>query len=328
MRVRSLLLLPAVSIAVAAPAATAAAPPLAPRIAAGVTAGGVDVSGLTVLQAAQKLKLEATPGLRATPIVLGVAGKPFKLTGEGAGLIVNGTRTAEGALAQKTPGEVPLVIAHDEGAVDAFVARIARSVRRAPRNATLRITLRKMVVRRSKEGRGLDVAQAKKQVEAALSAPGAERTLHQRLSVLKAPVNANDLRKRNPTVLTVSKSEFKVRIFKNLKFSKSYGVATGQPAYPTPSGLFSVQNKQVNPTWSVPNSPWAGELQGTTVEGGSAANPLKARWIGIVNGVGFHGTGEDASIGTRASHGCLRMHVSDVIDMYPRVPVGSPVLIK
>ena len=76
-------------------------------------------------------------------------------------------------------------------------------------------------------------------------------------------------------------------------------MAVGQPAYPTPSGRFAIQDKQVNPVWSVPNSPWAGELQGTTVDGGSAANPLKARWMGIANGVGIHGTGEDYSIGTR-----------------------------
>ena len=105
-------------------------------------------------------------------------------------------------------------------------------------------------------------------------------------------------------------------------------MAVGQPAYPTPEGLFSIQSKQVNPTWSVPNSPWAGELQGTTVEGGSPANPLKARWMGIANGVGIHGTGEDYSIGSRASHGCIRMHVPDVIDLFKRVPVGAPVLIQ
>ena len=50
--------------------------------------------------------------------------------------------------------------------------------------------------------------------------------------------------------------------------------------------------------------------------------------MGIANGVGIHGTAEDWSIGSRASHGCIRMHVSDVIDLYSRVPVGTPVLIK
>ena len=50
--------------------------------------------------------------------------------------------------------------------------------------------------------------------------------------------------------------------------------------------------------------------------------------MGITNGVGIHGTSQEWSIGTRASHGCIRMRVADVIDLYPRVPVGTPVLIR
>ena len=341
MRARLLLLLPVLTVAMTAsataaappppppppPGPTSAIPPPAERIKPGVTAGGVDVANLTVLQAAQKLKISATPGLRAKPIVLGVAGRRWKLTGERAKLLVNGTKTAQAALALPAAGDVPLVVSHSGKAVAVFVAKVAKSVRRAPRNATLRITLRRLSVRRSKQGRGLDERAARKRVNAALDDPAANRTLKQRLSPLRAPVNANDVRRQNRTVITIDKSSFRLRLFKNLKFSKSYGVAVGQSAYPTPSGRFSIQSKQVNPTWSVPNSPWAGELQGTTVQGGSASNPLKARWMGIVNGVGIHGTGEDGSIGSRASHGCIRMHVADVIALYSRVPVGTAVLI-
>ncbi len=125
----------------------------------------------------------------------------------------------------------------------------------------------------------------------------------------------------------MDKGSFRLRLFKRGRMVKTYGVAVGLPAYPTPSGLFAIQNKQVNPTWSVPNSPWAGELAGTTVQGGTAANPLKARWMGIVNGVGIHGTGEEYSIGSRASHGCIRMRVADVKDLFARTPVGTPVLL-
>ena len=181
-------------------------------------------------------------------------------------------------------------------------------------------------MRRAKHGRTVNTRQLGEQVDKVLDDPAATRHVHQRIVRTSPAVNANDLR-RNGTVITVDKNNFRLRLFKHLKFSKSYGVAVGQPAYPTPSGLFRIVSKQVNPTWSVPNSPWAGELQGTTVEGGSAANPLKARWMGIANGVGIHGTGEDWSIGSRASHGCIRMHVWDVKDLYPRVPVGTPVLI-
>jgi hypothetical protein len=175
---------------------------------------------------------------------------------------------------------VPLVLTHDAKAVARFVAGVASKVGRAPRNATVRITLRKMYVRRARAGRGLDQVRARKLVTAALSEPAADRTLHQRLSKVRAPINADDVRRRYRTVITVDKRNFKLRLFKHLKFSRSYGVATGLPAYPTPSGRFSITSKQINPTWSVPNSPWAGELQGTTVAGGSAANPLKARWMG------------------------------------------------
>jgi lipoprotein-anchoring transpeptidase ErfK/SrfK len=142
------------------------------------------------------------------------------------------------------------------------------------------------------------------------------------------PVRTRDLRwGRYGTIVTVDQRHFRLRLFKRLRFVKSYGVAVGQPAYPTPNGLFSIANKAVNPTWTVPDSPWAGALRNETVPGGSSQNPLKARWMGIVNGVGIHGTAESGSIGSRASHGCIRMRVADVIDLYPRVPVGSPILI-
>ncbi len=336
MRTRLLVLLPILIVGAAASATAAAPPPATPapaapppaeRIKPGVTAGGIDVANLTVLEAAQKLKIDATPRLRAKPIVLGVAGRRWKLTGAQAKLLVNGTKTAKAALELPAPGDVPLVVSHSHRAVAGFVAKVAKSVRRAPRNATLRITLRRVSVRRSKRGHGINVGVARKLVNAALDDPAANRTLKQRLTPLRAAVNANDVRRQNRTVITIDKSSFKLRLFKNLRFSTSYGVAVGQPAYPTPSGQFSIQSKQVNPTWSVPNSPWAGELQGTTVAGGSAANPLKARWMGITSGVGIHGTGEDGSIGSRASHGCIRMHIADVIALYSQVPVGTAVLI-
>ena len=205
---------------------------------------------------------------------------------------------------------------------------IAKQVGKPARDAQIKITLRHIYRQRSRPGRGLDTAAAAKAIDAAIDDPAAPRVLHQPLTRVRAKVNANDLARVYNTVITIDKAHFKLRLFKGLKFRKSYGVAVGQPAYPTPSGRFAIQNKQVNPVWSVPNSPWAGELQGTTVDGGSAANPLKARWMGIANGVGIHGTGEDYSIGTRASHGCIRMHVADVIDLFKRVPVGTPVLIQ
>jgi lipoprotein-anchoring transpeptidase ErfK/SrfK len=237
--------------------------------------------------------------------------------------------SAKRALKATAPGAVAPKLSHSKVAVRAWLAGVARTVRRAARNARVRITLRHLRVSHSVPGKRLPHKRLATQVDAALDdSLLAKRLFRTALVEFQAKVRIKHLRRTYATVITVDKSNFRLRLFKNLRISRRYGVAVGQPAYPTPSGLFSIVNKQVDPVWSVPNSPWAGELQGTTVQGGSAANPLKARWMGIINGVGIHGTGEDYSIGSAASHGCIRMHVADVKDLYPRVPVGTPVLIK
>jgi lipoprotein-anchoring transpeptidase ErfK/SrfK len=298
------------------------------HIRAGMSAAGVDLSGLTVPDATAKLDAELGPRL-VPDLLIGVAGRPWVLKMADAKLKLDSDRTAKRALyAPAGVTQVAPAISHSHLAVAAFVAAIAKQVGKPARDARIKITLRHIYRQRSRPGRGLDVAAATKAIDAAIDDPAAPRVLHEPLTRVRAKVNANDLARVYNTVITIDKAQFRLRLFKGLKFRKSYGVAVGQPAYPTPSGRFAIQSKQVNPTWSVPNSPWAGELQGTTVEGGSAANPLKARWMGIANGVGIHGTGEDWSIGTRASHGCIRMHVADVIDLYNRVPIGTPVLIQ
>jgi lipoprotein-anchoring transpeptidase ErfK/SrfK len=294
----------------------------------GVSAAGVDLSGLDVPTAAAKLDAELGPRL-AGNLLIGVAGRPWALTMADAKLKLDSVRTSKRALyAPATATQVTPAITHSRLAVKGFVEGIARKVDKPARDARIKITLRHIYRQRARHGHRLDVDAARKAIDAAIDDPAAPRVLHQPLTRVRAKVNADDLARVYGTVITIDRDHFKLRLFKALKFRKSYPVAVGQPAYPTPAGRFAITSKQVNPVWSVPNSPWAGELQGTAVQGGSAANPLKARWMGITNGVGIHGTGEDYSIGTRASHGCIRMHVADVIDLFRRVPVGAPVLIK
>jgi lipoprotein-anchoring transpeptidase ErfK/SrfK len=312
------------SLVLAAPAA--AARPT--QVRAGVSAGGVDLSGLDVPTAAAKLDAELAPRL-AGDLLIGVAGRPWTLKMADAKLKLDSERTAKRALYAKAGvTQVAPAISHSRAAVREFVEGIAKEVGKPARDARIKITLRHIFRERARYGRKLDVDAARKAIDTAIDDPVAPRVLHQKLTRVRAKVNANDLARVYNSVITIDRAHFKLRLFKALKFRKSYGVAVGQPAYPTPTGRFAITSKQVNPVWSVPNSPWAGELQGTTVDGGSAANPLKARWMGIANGVGIHGTGEDYSIGTRASHGCIRMHVADVVDLFKRVPVGTPVLIK
>jgi lipoprotein-anchoring transpeptidase ErfK/SrfK len=330
-RARVLVLLLAAAAAAAVPAVADAAKSQQAdptNVPAGVTAGGVDLSGLTLADA--QARLQSAIGARiGADLILGAAGKPWTLKPADAKLQFDALTTAKRAIRATAPGDVGLKLSHSRLAVRAWLASVAAKVGKAPRDATVKITLIHIYRQRAAHGLALDQKAVADQVDAALDdGVNAPRVLHTKLVKTSPKVNANDLAKLYGTVITVDKAHFKLRLFKQLKFAKSYGVAVGQPAYPTPSGLFHISNKQVDPVWSVPNSPWAGELQGTTVQGGSAANPLKARWMGIINGVGIHGTGEDYSIGSAASHGCIRMHVADVKDLYPRVPVGTAVLIK
>ena len=126
--------------------------------------------------------------------------------------------------------------------------------------------------------------------------------------------------------IVVIESKFVLNLYIDGKLVKQYPVAVGQSAYPTPTGDFVVTEKIENPTWTPPNSPWAAGLE--PVPPGTN-NPLGTRWIGTSAPlVGIHGTPSDWSIGTAASHGCVRMHISDVEDLFKRVTVGMPIEIK
>ena len=167
-----------------------------------------------------------------------------------------------------------------------------------------------------------------KAIEQTVADPQAARRIRPGTKQLVPDVRTKELKRVYRTIITIDRDHFRLRLFKKLHIAKRYGVAVGMPAYPTPTGLFHIQSKQVNPTWTAPNSPWAGELAGQSISGTDPTNPLKARWMGVSGSVGIHGTGEPWSIGSRASHGCIRMTVPDVIDLFKRVPLGTPVLIK
>ena len=294
----------------------------------GISAAGVDLSGLTVEQAAARLDQAYAPRLQGD-MILGAAGIPWKLTMAEAQLKLDSVRTAKRALYAKAGvTAVPPAITHLRTAVRGFVERVAARVRKNPKDAAIKITVRHIFREKSHNGRALAIDATRGAIDAQLDDPAAPRKVHARLTKVSPKVTFANLSRVYNTVVTIDRDNFKLRLFKGLKFRKSYGIAVGMAGLDTPAGRYAIQNKQVDPAWHVPNSAWAGSLAGQVIPGGAPNNPLRARWLGIANGVGIHGTAEDWSIGTRASHGCIRMHVSDVIDLYPRVPVGAPVLIK
>jgi lipoprotein-anchoring transpeptidase ErfK/SrfK len=126
-------------------------------------------------------------------------------------------------------------------------------------------------------------------------------------------------------VLVIRRGANELRYYKGAQLMRKFGVATGQSVYPTPTGMFRIVDMQLNPWWLPPDSPWAAGKKPIPPGPG---NPLGTRWMGLsAPGVGIHGTPDDASIGYSASHGCIRMHISDAEWLFHHVKLGTPVVI-
>jgi lipoprotein-anchoring transpeptidase ErfK/SrfK len=126
-------------------------------------------------------------------------------------------------------------------------------------------------------------------------------------------------------VIVIRRGANELRYYEGANLVRSFGVATGQSVYPTPTGTFSIVDMQLNPWWRPPDSSWA---QGLKPIPPGPGNPLGTRWMGIsAPGVGIHGTPDDASIGYSASHGCIRMHIPDAEWLFQHVHIGTPVVI-
>jgi lipoprotein-anchoring transpeptidase ErfK/SrfK len=310
-------------------------------IAKGVTIAGVHVGGMRTDEATRLVTRELKPALEK-PIRVTYKRKRFNLSAEDAGVQadVNGmvdealarsregsifTRVARDVTGGQETAQVPARVSYSPQAVRKLVRRVSRGVNRPARNAQLDFpTLEKV-----KEKTGIEVERAAlgQSIEQALSVPGVDRSVEAPTRVVHPKVTRADLAAKYPTLLVVNRATFQLSHYKDLELQKAYTVAIGAVGFDTPAGMYHIQNKAVNPAWSVPNSDWAGSLAGTVVPGGVPENPLKARWLGIYDGAGIHGTDQTYSLGTAASHGCVRMAIPDVIELYDQVSVGAPIYI-
>ena len=96
---------------------------------------------------------------------------------------------------------------------------------------------------------------------------------------------------------------------------RTYAVAVGQDGYPTPVGSFTIDKIVWNPSWRPPpDADWA---KGKTAKGpGDPGNPMKVVKIFFQEPDYYiHGTGDVESLGSAASHGCLRMDPKEVADL-------------
>lgn len=310
-------------------------------ISEGVTIGGVDVGGLEAEAAASQVRTNLVAPLEKT-LTVKYGEEDFELTAkehdvrtdidsmvdEALAVSQEGGilgRTWRGISGEEVDHAISPEIAYDKGEVEHFVNHIGNVIDRDPVDAAIDPSSGSLQPVAAKNGVKVDSDKLQRQVEKALYDP-AERKLAAEVDKVKPGVTTAEVAEKYPTYIVVDRSTFELTLYRDLELEKSYTVAIGAAGYETPTGEYTIQDKQVDPTWNVPDSEWAGSLAGTVVPPGPA-NPLKARWMGIYNGAGIHGTEDVGSLGSAASHGCIRMAVSDVIDLYDRVDVGSPIYI-
>jgi lipoprotein-anchoring transpeptidase ErfK/SrfK len=313
-------------------------------IAKGVRIDGIAVGGLHEAAARAKLERDIVQRLNG-PVIIHAGPHHWTLTGSSAGVKVDVEnmvrqaidRSREGSILTRTwrsvtggtvNKNIPLVASYSHQSIRALTAKIRASVNQAPRDASVEPDAGGL--RRVPGQNGVTVENDKLggRIEAALLAPIGGRSVAVPAKIVKPKVTTAQLAAKYPAYIVVDRNTFSLKFYNHLKLEKTYEVAVGMEGLETPAGLHHIEWEQVDPPWYVPKKAWAGALAGTVVPPGPA-DPLKARFMSIEGGAGIHGIdpSEYSSIGHNASHGCVRMRIPDVIALYSKSPVGTPVFI-
>jgi lipoprotein-anchoring transpeptidase ErfK/SrfK len=316
--------LPALAGAQAPPAPVPPAPPPPPGvIVPGVNIAGVQVGGLP-RDAARDAVIAQYVAPRRTKLPLTFRSRTLVVDPVKVGYVADVDYALDGALlfgrSKAVPPEgatVPLRQKVDRKRLRAVLALRAAAHDLPAKDASLSFRGATPVVSKPRVGLAIDVPKALKAVEAGI-------LLRDRPSYpLSAKRVIPSVTSVGPAII-IERSAFRLTLWRAGK-RRTFGIAVGQSAYPTPSGTFSIVSKQVNPTWFPPDSPWAAGL-GPVPPG--VDNPLGTRWMGTsAPAIGIHGTPVSGSIGTAASHGCIRMYIGDAEYLFDQIDVGTPVRI-
>jgi len=284
----------------------------------GVTIGGLLVGGFTKAEA-RDLVLERFK----RPVTLVVSPKrKLRITAKELGARLDLDKAIGLAVRVRQEGyRVPLDVDVARGKLDRFLSGLAQKTDRQPVDAALVLAGVHPVARKSTEGRRLKQLVAAREISLAL-----RKHLRDPIALpfqqLRPTVTEQDL----DTAIVIERGSNRLLFYKNLKLKRTFHVATGQSAYPTPIGDFEIVNMQRNPWWYPPQgSAWA---EGEQPVPPGPGNPLGTRWMGISSPyVGIHGTPDAASVGYSASHGCIRMLIPEAEWLFNHVDLGTPVFI-
>ena len=313
------------------------------QIAPGIKIGGVDVGGRDADSARKVIKREVVAPLRQ-PVVVTYDDKSYTLSASQLhpkadvdGMVQEAidksregsifTRMGRYASGGDVDANLPTQVKYDSKAVKDFVNRLTEDINQDPVDATVVPEGSRLAKQAGEAGLAVEKAKMTDEVNAAAQSPGRDQAVEVPVRTTKPEVTSKELAQAYPRYIYIDRGGYTLRYYTHLRLARSYPIAVGQAGLETPAGLYHVQDKQVNPYWHVPNSAWAGSLAGQVIPPGPS-NPLQARWIGIADGAGIHGTADTGSLGSAASHGCVRMSVPDVIDLYDRIQYGDPIYVQ
>lgn len=308
----------------------------------GVSIAGVDLSGMNESEARSAITAAVSDPL-TSPLTVLAEGKQHTLEAEGVVTVDVDAMVAEAFAPRRTASfvtriqhdvintplnaEVKPAYSVDASAVAAWVTSISKSVNRPAVDATVTLDGNTVKLIASKPGKRTREDEA---VSVLLDALDAENSLSKEIRQVDLPIDEIKPKVTDKDIgktIVVDISERRIRLFKGARLEKTYRCAVGTPSFPTPKGHFKIEQKRYRPTWVNPaKNGWGKDMPAFIPPGPS--NPLGTRAINLTApGIRFHGTTKDWSVGTAASHGCMRMHRSDIEDLFERVYVGMDVYI-
>jgi lipoprotein-anchoring transpeptidase ErfK/SrfK len=304
------LLLAALALAALVPAARTDT-----TIATGVTIAGVDVGGMTADSATA-----AVQAAFVAPVELDVSATRVLVTPDLLGAKADVATAIAGALTAPAGTSIPLPVTVDQSVTTSFIAKLAKRFDKAPTNSRLFLRAGRPFLTREQPGSKLDQKRAVRDVVTALT-----NSVRDPIPLTLLAVKPTLTRANFGPVIVIHRGENRLFLYRGMRYWRFFEVATGQQAYPTPLGRFTIVVKWKNPWWYPPPSPWA---QGQKPIPPGPGNPLGTRWMGLsAPGVGIHGTPDAGSIGYSVSHGCIRMRIPDAEWLFTRIQIGTTVFI-
>lgn len=306
------------------------------KILPGAKIAGVDVGGMKRGKALRAVRRALEPQLDRK-VTVTWKDESWKVTPRELGAKSNARAAVEKALAESEDASMmdkaqmrwlgedldfreDVALKYPKKGASAFISGLAQEFNQQATDAAIDYSSGWVEFVKEKMGREINPKASTKELLSALRS--GDRVARLDVDTFKPETTVEDF----DQVLLVRHSDYKLYLYNDGKITHEWPVAIGTAEYPTPTGQWTVIDKVMGPSWTNPAPDgWGSDMPKYIPPGPS--NPLGlAAVYWDASGIRFHGTSDLGSIGTPASHGCVRMYNEDVLELYDLVEIGSPII--